>query len=141
MDFNFDATKVDPKSEYSPIPVGTYTVMLIDSVWKDTKAGDGRYVKLTFEVADEGDLKGRRIYENLNLVNKNPTAVAIANRKLSAICHAVGVMQLTDTAQLHFKPFKVKVGISKDGSSNEVKDILFKEKVAPRPVTDDEIPF
>lgn len=142
MDFNFDATKVDPNSEYSPIAAGTYTVTVIDSVWKDTKAGDGRYLKLTVEVMDEGPAKGRKIYENLNLVNKNPTAVSIAQRKLSAICHAVKALQLTDSSQLHYKPFKAKVGVSKDGNNNELKDILFREK-APEisKASDDDVPF
>lgn len=36
-------------------------------------------------------------------------------RMLSSICRATGVMQLSDTAQLHFKPFGVHVAVGPDG--------------------------
>ena len=42
--------------------------------------------------------------ERINLVNKSPKAVEIAQRQLSQICHAVGVLRVTDSAELHNRP-------------------------------------
>jgi hypothetical protein len=43
------------------------------------------------------------------LVNPNATAVQIAERELSAICHCVGVLEPGDSEELHNRPFTVDV--------------------------------
>lgn len=139
--FTFDATQVEPQGEYKPIPDGTYVVWITSSEWKSTRAGTGRYLALTVEVA-EGDHKGRNVYENLNLENPNQTAVNIAKATLSAICRAVNVLQLTDSAQLHNKPFKAVIGARQgnDGTlRNNIKKVLWKEPGVK--LADDDIPF
>lgn len=55
------------------------------------------------------NFQGKKIYTRLNLRNANATAQEIGYKQLSAICHAVGVLQVADSAQLHNIPFKVKV--------------------------------
>ena len=126
---NFDATNIKPLGEMEAIPAGTYTVCITASEAKPTKAGDGSYLELEFTVM-EGDYKDRKVFTNLNIGNKNPTAVEIAYRALSSICHAVGVIQVADSSQLHNKPFLLKVGVRPAGqgadgrqyeASNEIK--------------------
>jgi hypothetical protein len=68
----------------------------------------------------EGPLQGRHVYDQLNLINPNPTAEEIAQRTLSAICHAVGKLQVADSEELHFQPMVVKVAVKPNGY-NEVK--------------------
>ena len=109
-ELEFDANNVEPQGSFEPLPAGNYLSMMVDSEWKDTKSGSGKYLQIDWEVID-GDHKGRRLFERLNLKNSNDTAVKIANGTLSAICHAVGVLQLKDSAQLHGKPCVVKVKI------------------------------
>lgn len=120
---NFDATNIEPSSEYQPLPVGEYAVVITESNMQATKAGTGEYIKLKFEVI-EGTFKGRTLFSNLNINNTNQTAVEIAMRDLSAICRAVNRMQITDTSQLHNQPLTVKVGLEPsnkgDGSFNNV---------------------
>jgi hypothetical protein len=63
---------------------------------------------MTFEILD-GQYKGRRVWENLNIQHTNEDTQRIAQSQLSALCHAVNVIKLEDTAALHFKPVKIKV--------------------------------
>jgi hypothetical protein len=72
------------------------------------KSGNGTGLKLTFEIID-GQYKGRRIWENLNIQHSNEDTQRIAQSQLSALCHAVNVIKLQDTAALHHKPVTIKV--------------------------------
>lgn len=114
---HFDATQVAPREDFSPIPVGEYVVQITDSDVKPTSSGNGHRLELTFEVMD-GEYKGRKVWANLNLDNPNPKAVEIAQRELSAICHAIGKLQVVDSQELHYKPLVIRVDIEeRDGYS------------------------
>ena len=104
---DFDANTVEPV-DFSPLPSGEYTVLISNSEMRSTKSGDGQYLALTFQVL-EGPKQGRMLWHNLNLINNNPKAVEIAQRELSAICHAVNVMRIKDSTQLHDLPMKITV--------------------------------
>jgi hypothetical protein len=121
---NFDATTVDPNKANDPIPSGWYNVSITQSEVKATKDQTGAYLELGMKVMD-GEHAGRMVFDRLNLHNKNPVAVEIAYRTLSAICHATGVMQVQDSQQLHGIPLQAKVVATppKDGydAGNDVK--------------------
>ena len=104
----FDANNVEPAQEMGPLPEGEYVVMVTESEMKQTRDGTGQMLALTLE-AIEGDLNGRKLWDNLNLVNKSQQAMQIAQATLSSICRAIGVMQITDSNALHNRPMKVKV--------------------------------
>jgi hypothetical protein len=106
--FSFDASTVAPQAVSGPIPAGTYLAHCIESDVKPLNSGNGTGLKMTFEVID-GQYKGRRVWENLNIQHTNEDAQRIAQSQLSALCHAVNVIKLEDTAALHFKPVKIKV--------------------------------
>jgi hypothetical protein len=114
---NFDANTVAPSAALEPIPAGWYKGNITASEMKPTSQNDGSYAQLEVTVL-EGEYAGRKVFTNLNLQNKNQVAVEIAYRELSAICHAVGVMQVQDTQQLHSLPLEFKVGIETDKSGN-----------------------
>lgn len=99
----FDATTVEPSSPRELLPAGEYLVQIVESEMVETKAGDGQMLKLTLDIVD-GPHAGRKLWDNLNLVNRNQTAVEIAQRTLSAICHATGKLQVSDSEALHFIP-------------------------------------
>lgn len=114
---NFNASEVAPQqSGYEPRPAGEYTMQVVNSDMRTTKSGTGQYLWLEFDILS-GPVRGK-YFERLNLFNDNAKAVEIANRQLSAICNAIGLMTLQDSEQLHMKPLKVvlKVSESKDGS-------------------------
>lgn len=110
----FDASTVEPSAPIEIIPPGDYTVQIIESDMVPTKANDGQMLNLTMEVLD-GPARGRRLWDRLNLVNNNQQAVEIAQRTLSAICHAVGQIQVSDSEMLHFKPMIAKVKVKPAG--------------------------
>lgn len=108
--FNFDATKVAPQAAIGPVPAGTYLAQITESSLDDLKSGNGQGLKLTFEILD-GQFKGRRVWETLNIVHSNEKTQGIAQSQLSAICHAIGVLKPNDTSELNFKPLKINVTV------------------------------
>lgn len=99
----FDARGVEPDAPRALLPPDRYPVQIVQSEMRPTKAGDGQMLWLEMDVID-GAYRGRKIWDQLNLVNRSTVTVEIAQRRLSAICHAVGHVQVTDSQQLHFKP-------------------------------------
>lgn len=99
----FDANNVEPSAPRELLPPGDYVVQIVESEMADTKGGNGQMLKLTMDIID-GPYQGRKLWDNLNLVNPSTQAVEIAQRTLSAICHATGQLTVSDSEQLHFKP-------------------------------------
>jgi len=132
----FDANTIEPNDSFDPVPNGDYLCIISSSEMKPTKAGDGAYLELELEVI-EGPCKGRKLWDRLNLNNANETAVKIAKGTLSAICRAIGVLQPTDSCELHDIPLMVKVVCKKrsdtDELTNEVKG--YKKREAQSPVS------
>ena len=122
--FNFDASQVAPQQSVGPLPAGTYLAHIIESDVQPLKSGNGEGLKLTFEIID-GQFKGRRVYENLNIRHTSEDTQRIAQSQLSALCHAVNVIKLMDTAALHFKPVRINVtvreAVGQYKASNNIK--------------------
>lgn len=103
----FDASGIDPNATDFPVlPPADYRVMIVKSEMKPTKDGTGQFLSLEMEIMD-GAEKGKRLFQNLNLVNngeKKEQTEAIAQKALAQICHATGVIQCSNSDQLHMKP-------------------------------------
>ncbi len=108
--FNFDASQVAPQQSSGPLPAGVYLAHIVESDVQPLKSGNGEGLKLTFEVID-GQFKGRKVWENLNIRHTSEDTQRIAQSQLSALCHAVNVIKLMDTAALHFKPVRINVTV------------------------------
>lgn len=129
----FDATNVEPADSFDCLPKGKYLCMAIDSKIKPTKSGTGEYLEITFEVID-GQGKGRKIWDRLNIRNSNKKAEEISQRQLSALCRSIGVMNLSDTDQLHNIPVVLDVEIEqREGydPQNRVKGYSSSGSTAP----------
>jgi hypothetical protein len=109
----FDATGVAPAAPMELLPPGRYATQIVNSEMRATKAGTGQYLWLEMDVL-EGPHQGRKIWDQLNLVNQSQQTVEIAQRTLSAICHAVGQLQVSDSEQLHFRPVQVTLAVEPD---------------------------
>jgi Protein of unknown function (DUF669) len=124
---NFDASRVAPSTgEQDPVPAGWYDVVMDQSEMKPTKdsATTGNaFLECRFNIAS-GTYTGRKLFSRLNLRNNNPVAAEIAYKELSAICHAVNLLQVQDSQQLHGLPMKAKVkvrpGDGQYGPQNEI---------------------
>lgn len=106
----FDASTVEPRGDFELIPPGDYVAQIVKSDLQPTRSGNGQALKLELDIL-EGPYRGRKLFDNLNIVHQNPQAQEIAQRTLSAICHAVGKLQVRDSEELHLKPMKVKVKV------------------------------
>jgi hypothetical protein len=110
FDTSFDATSVEPTTAQELLPAGKYRAQIVESEMRVTKNGMGQFLWLMLDIL-EGEQKGRKIFDQLNLVNPNPTTVEIAQRTLSAICHATGKMHVSDSEELHLIPMTIQVKI------------------------------
>lgn len=118
----FNASEVEPSQSFDPLPTGKYLAFVSESEIKPTQKGDGSYLQLVWEVAD-GEYKGRKVWDRLNLVNPNQTAVEIAYRTLSAICHAAGKITVQDSAELHGIPCVIKLKIKQSPGRDPQNEI------------------
>ncbi len=116
---DFDASQVEPTVGFEPIPAGQYKAIILGSEMKGTRAGNGHYLELCFQVI-QGEFQNRRLWARLNLDNPNKTAVEIARRELSAICHAVGVKQPGDSSALHDRPLLISVTCKRRDDNGEM---------------------
>lgn len=140
----FNATEVEPTSSFDALPAGKYLAAITESEVKPTKNGAGSYLQLTFTILD-GEYKGRILWARLNLNNPNATAVKIARSDLSAICHAVGVLQPRDSVELHNIPLIITVKCKKRSDTgeltNEIKGFTPKASAqAPQAPLDSKVP-
>jgi len=126
---NFDASTVAPSEALEAVPAGWYNAQMTASEMKPTSDGTGAYLQAEFTILN-GDYAGRKLFDRINLQNKNPVAVEIGYKTLSSICHSVGVIQVADSQQLHGRPLQLKVSLRPAGpgadgkhyeASNEVK--------------------
>lgn len=156
--FNFDATQVKPQESFDPVPDAWYNLRIVESEVKPTKRNDGAYVEFVIEVVD-GEHASRKIWDRINKWAGTDFATGaedpakaqtreIANRQLSAYCHATGVLNPQGESwsallrQLHGIPFKGKVAIRKDEGfepSNVIKAVKHIQDGAP--VTSAASPF
>jgi hypothetical protein len=118
---NFNAENVDPKKHNDLLPEGLYLINFLppkegESAIKAAQNGSGEYLSLCAQII-QGEHEGRLLFVNLCLWHNKANVVAIAERELSAICHAVGVMKVADSSQLVGLPMGafVKIKQGKDG--------------------------
>ena len=108
---------------FEPLPAGWYTATISQSELKATKAGNGQYIKLRYDITGPSH-QGRVVFGNLNIKNANPKAEEIGRADLGEIMRAIGLAKVTDTDQLIGGQIGIKLSIKDDaqyGASNEVK--------------------
>ena len=109
LDGVFNANDVPERDDFTPVPPGMYTAMVVASELKDTKAG-GQMIVLELDI-QEGEHSGRKLFERLNIKNDNPKTVDIAFRALGEIVKSVGKTTIKDTEELHNKRIYVEVRV------------------------------
>lgn len=127
VQLNFNSDDHEPQQSFDPIPAGWYAMIIVDCEQRTTKSGSGAYLNLRLDVDENThpDVGNRVVFDRLNLWNDNPQAVEIANRTLSSICKAIGIVALHDSDQLIGQRLAVKVSVRQAteqfDASNEVK--------------------
>lgn len=144
----FDATAHDTtQSDYSELPNGIYELEVESSDVAPTKDGKGTILKTTMVVLRPEDYAKRKIFNNYNLENPSAQAQEIGQKQFASLCRAIGVRDVEDSEDLHFKAFTVKIGLgkpSKDGqypARAEIKRYYFADEgQLPEPAIDAEQP-
>jgi len=112
IQYQFDVTNIEQyvAAGGAPLPDGWYVMAITDMEVKANNNKDsGHNLALVYGVQD-GEFKGRKLFENLNLWHTASTAaVEIAEKQLSSIGHSVGVTSGNDLALLGNKPMLVEV--------------------------------
>lgn len=99
--------------DFTPVPKGEYLIAITESELGLTKNGNGTLLTLKLTVQD-GQYKGRTLFDNLCVQHSNNIAQRIAQTRLKQICDATGIGQLVDTNQLHDKPLMVIIDLEMD---------------------------
>lgn len=109
------ANQVEPAQPLEVIPPGKYVAHIVKSELQATKDGTGQMIWWELDILD-GQFKGRKLWDRLNVVNSNPQAQEIALRALKAAQVACGLPVVRDTEELHFKAMLVTVKVRPAGN-------------------------
>ena len=121
--FDVNELPVGNAGNFEPLPAGWYTCTISQAELKDTKAGNGQYIKLRYDITGPSH-QGRVVFGNLNIKNANPKAEEIGRQQLGEIMRAIGLAKVADTDQLIGGQISIKLDIKQDaqyGASNEVR--------------------
>ncbi|WP_439496829.1 DUF669 domain-containing protein [Bosea sp. (in: a-proteobacteria)] len=119
-----------PPCGYTPLPVGDYTLEIVESDYVVTRAGDGWVLKTKAQIVG-GEYDGRPYYINYNLENADPQAEKIGQRDFAALRRATGVLAPELTEELHFKVFGVKIGIKARKDTGELENVIKRYGLPP----------
>ncbi len=106
---SFNSHDHAPAAAFALIPNGRYHAVIVDSITRRARSGDGSFLQLAFQIIT-GDHKDRVIWARLHLNSRNATTVRIAQAELAAVCKAVGCAAINDSRELHGKPLLIDVG-------------------------------
>lgn len=109
------------------IPKDTQATCLVTNVTEEkTKSGDGVYFKAEIQVV-EGQYKGRKIWQNYNMVNANADAVRIGKAQFASLCLAMGVPAPRHLSELCNKPFRITFGKPRQNEFTGNEDSVIKK--------------
>lgn len=74
-------------SSPDPVPAGWYTAKITDAKVKDTKAGTGNFLEVTFSILGPS-YEGRCVWGRFNLKNPNPQAEQIGQSQFMDMARA-----------------------------------------------------
>jgi hypothetical protein len=124
LEESFDVNELPQgTSNFEPLPAGWYSATITQAELKDTKAGNGQYIKLRYDITGPSH-QGRVVFGNLNIKNPSAKAEEIGRQQLGEIMRAIGLAKVTDTDQLIGNQISIKLEVKNDaqyGASNEVK--------------------
>jgi len=123
MGGSFNPDEHEPTESFDPIPAGWYEVEISSAEVRKTKKNDGAFLKLELTVTG-AQFSGRKIWKNINLSNPSAKAVEIGTRELAGLGQALGLVAISDSAELVSGKLQVKVGIeAREGfdPQNDVK--------------------
>ena len=121
------------RTEFTPLPAGWYLATIHSAEVRQTKAGNGQYIKLRYDIVG-GEHASRVVFGNLNTKNASEKAQEIGRQQLGELMRAIGLPTIQDTDQLVGGTLEIKLSVRDDpqwGVSNEVKGFRAANYSAP----------
>ena len=119
-EFSIDSLPVG-NNNFEPLPEGWYNAAITGAEIKATKAGDGKYIALKYNITGPSH-QGRVIFGNLNIKNASTKAEEIGRQQLGEIMRAIGLAKVSDTDQLIGGNLGIKLSMKTgEYAGNEVK--------------------
>lgn len=121
------------RTEFAPLPAGWYLATIHSAEVKATKAGNGQFIKLRYDIVG-GEHASRVVFGNLNTKNASEKAQEIGRQQLGELMRAIGLPTIQDTDQLVGGVLEIKLSVRDDpqwGVSNEVKAFRAANSSAP----------
>lgn len=148
-----DPNDLPETQDYSPIDPGEYTAETVAAELKETKKGDGHYIKVEWLVTGP-DHGGRKVWDNLNIDNPNDKAENIGRERLRAMVEAFELDKVPDDPA-NLVGYEATIGVVIDEGSGDYgpsNDITYvesskggadgaKDSGKSESFDDDEIPF
>lgn len=129
--YNPDAV---PSSGYTPLPAGEYEMEIVETDYDVNAKGNGMVLKCKAQIVG-GEFASRPFYINYNLEHADPQTTEIGQRDFAGLRRATGVLAPEDSEDLHFIPFRVKIGVQEKKVTGEpqnvIKQYLFERDDAP----------
>jgi len=133
-EFSVDALPVG-NNNFEPLPEGWYNAAITGAEIKATKAGDGKYIALKYNITGPSH-QGRVVFGNLNIKNASTKAEEIGRQQLGDIMRAIGLAKVSDTDQLIGGNLSIKLSMKTgEYAGNEVKAFRALNGSAPAPVS------
>lgn len=110
MRINFDLNNTQAYNGATPLlPPGEYVVEIVaEQENQPLRNGSGTALVFEYQIRD-GQFRGQRIRDWLNVGHSNQNARELAQRRIKAIGEAVGLPVFNDTRQLFNRPFLIAV--------------------------------
>jgi len=132
-EFSVDTLPVG-NNNFEPLPEGWYNAAITGAEIKATKAGDGKYIALKYNITGPSH-QGRVIFGNLNIKNASTKAEEIGRQQLGEIMRAIGLAKVTDTDQLIGGNVGIKLSVrTGEYAGNEIKAFRALSGVQPTAV-------
>ena len=110
--YSFNARQIEPiDRSFDALPPGWYDAIVQEAVIKQNSAKSGYFLEIRYGIT-QGLFKGSVIIDRLNIVHSNEVTQRIALGELSALSHAVNVLDWSDTRQLQNIPLKIKLKVT-----------------------------
>ncbi|MFO1259077.1 MAG: DUF669 domain-containing protein [Gammaproteobacteria bacterium] len=142
-DFGINLSEIEDANGFMSLSEGEYIVRATQISMKDTKNGDGKYLKFEFTV-HEGKYQNRKLYQNVIADHINQDAKRIGLQWLKSwlkACKETGAERLTLSLLYRFlhQPCRAKITIEKgsQGYSDKNRIQSFKKLIEP----DNDVPF
>ena len=133
-EFSVDSLPVG-NNNFEPLPEGWYNAAITGAEIKATKAGDGKYIALKYNITGPSH-QGRVIFGNLNIKNASTKAEEIGRQQLGEIMRAIGLAKVSDTDQLIGGNLGIKLSVrTGDYAGNEIKAFRALNGSSPAPTS------